>query len=286
MKQDCEQGLDRELNQEQNSEQKKNSEREQISEQEQNPERVLNQEQEQERIIERVQMLRESLALAARRFGAPPQLLAVTKQQQPERINLLAAAGIREIAESRVQEWQAKAGQLNPDFALHWIGRLQTNKIRYIIGQVYLLHSLDRPALADELGRYAEQAGRRVPALVQVNIAGETQKAGVDPGDLVPFLRQFGQHPGLDLQGLMAIMPLAEDTETLRPYFRQMRETFDALQKQTISGVSMRHLSMGMSADCTVAAQEGATIVRVGSAIFGPRPYGARPTLQEGTSWS
>jgi len=125
--------------------------------------------------------------------------------------------------------------------------------------------------LAEELGQCAQRAGRRVPALVQVSIAGEAQKAGVSPGDLSHFLRQYGGHPGLRLQGLMAIMPEAGDPETLRPLFRLMRETFESIVRQTIAGVEMRHLSMGMSADCIVAAQEGATIVRVGSAIFGSR---------------
>jgi len=223
-------------------------------------------------LAERVRRLRESLAQAARRFGAPPALLAVTKQQPAERINLLAAAGIRQIAESRAQEWREKSGGLLPGFELHWIGRLQTNKIKYIIDQVCLVHSLDRAALAEALGSSAQHAGRRVPALVQVNIAGEAQKAGVSPEDLLGFLRQYGGHPGLWLQGLMAIMPEAADPQTLRPYFRLMRETFESVGRQNITGVEMRHLSMGMSADCIVAAQEGATIVRVGSAIFASRP--------------
>jgi len=222
-------------------------------------------------LAERVGRLRESLARAARRFGAPPQLLAVTKTVAAERVNLLAGAGIFQIAESRAQEWREKSGFLLPEFELHWIGRLQTNKIKYIINDVCLVHSLDRAALAEELGRSAWRAGRRVPALVQVNVAGETQKAGVPPEDLPSFLRQYGGHPGLWLQGLMAIMPETGDPETLRPYFRLMRETFESVGRQTVAGVEMRHLSMGMSADCIVAAQEGATIVRVGSAIFGSR---------------
>ena len=238
---------------------------------EQSVEMKIHMESERAELAERVARLRESLAQAARRFSAPPTLLAVTKQQPPERINLLPAAGIRQIAESRAQEWRDKSGRLLPGFELHWIGRLQTNKIKYIIDQVCLVHSLDRAALAEELGRCAQQAGRRVPALVQVNIAGEAQKAGLPPGDLPHFLRQYGGHPGLWLQGLMAIMPEAEDPEMLRPYFRLMRETFESVGAQTIAGVEMRHLSMGMSADYIVAAQEGATIVRVGSAIFGSR---------------
>jgi len=227
---------------------------------------------EREQLAQRVDRLREALGQASRRFGAPPLLLAVTKEQPPERVNLLAAVGITQIAESRAQEWRDKSGGLLPGFELHWIGRLQTNKIKYIIDQVCLVHSLDRPALAEELGRHGQRAGRRVAALVQVNVAKEAQKAGLPIGDLPHFLRQYGGHPGLELQGLMAIMPdLNEDEEpeTLRPYFRLMRETFESVAGQNIAGVEMRHLSMGMSADCIVAAQEGATIVRVGTGIFG-----------------
>ena len=224
-----------------------------------------------DQLVERVRRLREVLAQASKRFGAPPTLLAVTKQRPPEQINLLAAAGVAQIGESKAQEWRDKSSRLLPGFELHWIGRLQTNKIKYIIDRVCLVHSLDRAALADELGRCARLSGRRVPALVQVNVAGETQKAGVNPQDLPHFLRQYGGHPGLALQGLMAIMPETEEPESLRPHFRSMRELFDSAARQTISGVEMRQLSMGMSADFIVAAQEGATIVRIGSAIFGPR---------------
>ena len=229
---------------------------------------------EREALARRVGRLQEALAQASRRFGAPPLLLVVTKEQPAERINLLAAAGISQIAESRAQEWRDKSGGLLPGFELHWIGRLQTNKIKYIIDQVCLVHSLDRPALAEELGRCGERAGRRIPALVQVNVASEAQKAGLPLEDVPRFLRQYGGHPGLRLQGLMAIMPDLkenEEPEVLRPYFRLMRQTFESLAGQTIAGVEMRRLSMGMSADCIVAAQEGATIVRVGSAIFGSR---------------
>ncbi len=232
---------------------------------------------EREQIVARVQEIQRQLRQASSRFERPPLLLAVTKQQPAERINLLRAANIDQIAESRAQDWREKSSDLDPAFALHWIGRLQTNKIRYIIDRVCLLHSLDRPALADELARCAQAAGRTVAALVQVNIAGEEQKAGLSPGELLPFLRQYGQLPGLALQGLMAILPQAEDPQALRPYFREMRKQFEAIQKQGVPGVEMRHLSMGMSADYLVAAEEGATIVRVGSAIFGRREAAPRP---------
>ncbi|MDR3051403.1 MAG: YggS family pyridoxal phosphate-dependent enzyme [Oscillospiraceae bacterium] len=225
-----------------------------------------------EQITARADALRRALAEASAQWGVPPLLLAVTKEQPPDRINLLRAAGFADIAESRVQDWQKKANFVHPFFQLHWIGRLQTNKVKYIIESVCLIHSLDRPALADEIGRVAVTKGLRAPALVQINVAGEAQKAGLAPGDLSDFLAEYGPHPGLSIQGLMAVMPQAKDPQTLRPLFRRMRTLFDDTQKRRYPGVTMRHLSMGMSGDCIVAAQEGATIVRVGTALFGPRP--------------
>lgn len=227
--------------------------------------------EDQRDITERIRQLQAQLTAAAWRFDQAPLLLAVTKQQPAERINLLREAGIHQIGESRVQDWQRKSANLMANFNVHWIGRLQTNKVKYIIRDVCLVHSLDRPALAEEIDACARAVERRVPVLVQVNIAGEPQKAGVSPDDLERFIAQYGTYPGLWIQGLMAIMPIAENPETLRPYFRDMRERFESIQKKPIPGVEMRHLSMGMSADCLIAAQEGATIVRVGSAIFGAR---------------
>ena len=231
----------------------------------------MTQAQEREEIHARIRVLQTRLAQAARRFDRSPQLLAVTKNHPAERINLLDGTGLTDIAESRVQEWREKSPQICPEFALHWIGRLQTNKVKYIIEKVCLIHSLDRPSLAEEIGRCGVAVHRRVPVLVQVNIAGEQQKAGLTPEDLIPFLRQYGEYPGLWIQGLMAVMPMAEQPEALRQYFREMRQRYDALQRQRIPGVEMHHLSMGMSADFIVAAEEGATMVRIGSAIFGSR---------------
>ena len=233
-----------------------------------------------EALCARVARLQADLARASAPWGRPPTLLAVTKQQPAEVINLLEAASITQIGENRVQDWREKSADLLPSFALHWLGRLQTNKVKYIIEQVCLIHSLDRPALAEEIGRCAQGVGRRIPVLVQVNIAGEAQKAGLPPDEVERFLRAYAAHPGLEISGLMAIMPQADDPETLRPYFRALRAMFDDLQGKAVPGVAMRHLSMGMSADCLVAAQEGATIVRVGTALFGAGA-GHIPSLQE-----
>ncbi len=220
-------------------------------------------------LADRIGALRQDLATAGQRWGAPPLLLAVTKTQPAERINLLENLGICDIGENRVQDWLEKEHQISNKFQLHWIGRLQTNKVKYIIGRVCLIHSLDRTELAEEIGRLSAKLGRATPVLVQVNIAGEPQKGGLPPEALLPFLKTYGQHPGLSIQGLMAIMPQADDPETLRPLFVQMRKLFEHTKEQMLPGIEMRHLSMGMSADCIVAAQEGATIVRVGSALFG-----------------
>ena len=180
--------------------------------------------------------------------------------------------GIRTLGENRVQALVGKLDRLNPAFEIHLIGQLQTNKVKTAIDKVAMIQSLDREALALEISRRAVAAGRVMPVLVQVNIAREPQKAGIDEELLLPFLQQCAQLPGLRVEGLMAIMPIADDPEDVRPYFRRMREWFDRLRDMNLPGVQMRTLSMGMSDDAVVAAQEGATMVRLGRALFGARP--------------
>ena len=201
--------------------------------------------------------------------GAPPaRLIAVTKTVAPNLINALAALGVADIAENRAQVALPKLSQLTAQFRLHWIGRLQTNKVKDIIDQVWLLHSLDRFALAQEVERRAAQCGRTVDALVQVNIAGEAQKAGLAVQEVRPFLRQLQGFEALRVRGLMAIMPLTDDQAALTAYFRGMRTLFDQLRQEALPGVRMEELSMGMSHDFALAAREGATMVRVGTALF------------------
>ena len=200
------------------------------------------------------------------------EICAVSKTVDPETINLAWDGGIRVLGENRVQELLGKIDALNPGYNIHLIGQLQTNKVKYIVDKVAMIQSVDREALAREISRRAEAAGVQMPVLVQVNIAREAQKAGVDEEELVPLLKLCGELPGLKVRGLMAIMPIADDPEDVRPYFRRMREWFDRLRDMDIPGVEMRTLSMGMSDDCVVAAQEGATMVRLGRALFGARP--------------
>lgn len=134
-----------------------------------------------------------------------------------------------------------------------------------------MLHALDRPALAQALDRHAEAAGVRIPVLIEVNIGAEPQKAGISPGEVREFVRDVAKLSGLLVCGLMAVMPVAENPETLRPLFRQMRVLFDQVQQDAVAETSVTELSMGMSGDWQIAAQEGATILRIGSAIFGDR---------------
>ncbi len=200
----------------------------------------------------------------------PAKLVAVTKTVSPSIINGLRGLGILDIAENRAQVALPKLPQIEPDLRLHWIGRLQTNKVKDIIDRVWLLHSLDRPALAVEAQRRAEQRGIILPALAQVNIAREPQKAGLTVEELRPFLRETRRYPNLHVCGLMAIMPLTEDTQALCGWFQGMRALFDQLREEAIDGVEMRELSMGMSHDYVLAARAGATMVRVGTALYRP----------------
>ena len=218
-----------------------------------------------------IALWRERIGNASAKWGGA-EICAVTKTVDADTINRARAAGIETIGENRVQELMSKIDRLDPTFQIHLIGQLQTNKVKTIVGRVTMVQSLDRDALAQELSRRAVSAGVVVSALVQVNIAREPQKSGVDEDDLLPLLRRVSALPGIRVEGLMAIMPIADDPETVRPYFRRMRGWFDRLRDMDLDNVSMNVLSMGMTDDCLVAAEEGSTMVRLGRALFGSRP--------------
>ena len=223
-----------------------------------------------EELLANINEWRERIGNASAKWGGA-EICGVSKTVDPDTINMAWEGGIRILGENRVQELAGKQDRLNPGFEIHLIGRLQTNKVKPAVERVAMIQSLDREALALEISHRAEQAGKVMPVLMQVNIGREPQKAGVDEEALVPFLRQCAGLPGLHVQGLMAIMPVADDPEDVRPLFRRMREWFDRLRDMDIPGVEMRTLSMGMSDDCVVAAEEGATMVRLGRALFGAR---------------
>ncbi len=225
-------------------------------------------------LCERVREYKERLAEASQKWGGV-EICGVTKTVDVETINSAYEAGIRTIGENRVQELMEKLPSLREEYRIHLIGQLQTNKVKYVmrhIDRIEMIQSLDRDSLAEEINRQALRAGIKVNALVQVNIARESQKSGVYEENLVDFLKRISVMEGIAIRGLMAIMPLAEDPEEVRPYMRRMRQWFDTLREHPIEGIDMQTLSMGMSHDCIVAAQEGATMVRLGSALFGRRP--------------
>ena len=199
------------------------------------------------------------------------EIMAVTKTMSAEICNMVMDAGIARIGENRVQELIQKLPALNPGFTIELIGQLQTNKVKYIVDSVSRVQSLDRMALAQELDRRCQMAGKVMPCLVEVNVAGEAQRAGMDESELMDFVHRAAQLPGIRIEGLMAVMPIASNPEDVRHHFRRMRMYFDRLTEDAIDGVHMETLSMGMTHDYLIAAQEGATQVRLGSAIFGTR---------------
>ena len=199
---------------------------------------------------------------------APARLIAVTKTVEPRVINQLKPLGILDIGENRAQVALPKLPEIAPEFRLHWIGRLQTNKVKGIIDHVYMLHSLDRMELAQEVERRAGERGRVLPALVQVNIAGEEQKGGLKPEELMGFLGEVKSFSHIRIEGLMSIMPLGASEEELTALFCGMRTLFEQARSEAIENIHMNELSMGMSNDYLIAARQGATMVRIGTALY------------------
>ena len=231
----------------------------------------------EQEVISRVEAIRRELeAVSLDRWGRVPEIIAVSKTVEAPRVNLVKGAGITRLGENRVQEIMEKLPYLDASFQIDLIGRLQNNKVKYIIDKVGMIQSLDRMSLAQEIDRRAQQHGLRMPVLVQVNIGNEPQKGGVSVEEAISFTRQAAALPGLDIRGLMAVMPDLDDNMQLRPYFTRMRSLFDVLREEGIAGTCIEELSMGMSGDYLLAAQEGATHVRIGSAIFGSRMVGAQ----------
>ena len=198
-----------------------------------------------------------------RASGREITLLAVTKTIPPERVDAALAAGITVFGENKIQEAKAKIPLVSSRAHWHFIGHLQSNKARDAVELFELIHSVDSVKLAGELDKWAGHAGKTQPILLEINVAGEAQKFGIKPEDLPATLAQINQLSRLDVRGLMTVPPYCEEAEKVRPYFRRLRELRDA--------TGLCELSMGMSHDFEIAIEEGATIVRVGTAIFGER---------------
>jgi pyridoxal phosphate enzyme (YggS family) len=221
--------------------------------------------------------VRERIADAARRAGRREEtvlLVAVSKTVDIDRVRAAIEAGVPTLGENRVQEAREKIAALGRSTPWHLIGHLQTNKVRDALDCFDLIQSVDRLPLAEALSRRAAGAGRRADVLVQVNVGDEPQKGGVLAEDLRPTLEAMAALPGLRLRGLMTIPPMPRDPEDSRPHYREMRKLLESARGWGV-GAEFTELSMGMSGDFEVGIEEGATIVRVGTAIFGPR--GGRP---------
>ena len=215
--------------------------------------------------------VQEAVARACARAGRSPDhvlLIAVSKTMDVERVRQAVAAGVAALGENRVQEAREKIETLGHPVPWHLIGGLQTNKAKDAARLFDWVQSVDRTELALELDRRAHAAGRVLNVLLQVNVGEEPQKGGVATAELKRLHDAVAALPNLRVRGLMAIPPAAPEAEATRPHFRALRELRD--------GLGLEHLSMGMSADYEVAIEEGATMVRVGTAIFGPRE-GSRP---------
>ena len=224
-----------------------------------------------EELESRVERVRQELEEASAGRYPIPKLIAVTKTHSAEEILPLAEMGITDIGENRVQELLTKLPELQDRFQIHLIGRLQRNKVKQIIGDVCMIQSVDSEPLAMEIHNRALAAGRRMPVLVEISPAGEEQKGGVPFEETEAFLKQIAPLEGIEVRGLMAVMPLTEDQDYLDGLFARTRGLFDRIRDKNLSGIAMEELSMGMSGDYRLAAAHGATMVRVGSAIFGPR---------------
>jgi len=229
-------------------------------------------------IEENVGRVQERIAAACRRCGRRPgdvKLLAISKTFPPESIRAAYEVGLRDFGENRVQEAKAKRPALE-DLSITWhlVGHLQTNKAKAARELFQWVDTVDSFRLAQKLEQAAVPGGGRLPLLLEVNMGGEESKAGVGESETAQLAEQISQLATLEIRGLMVIPPYFADPEQVRPYFRRLRELAQEIDARNIVNVSMRELSMGMSHDFEVAIEEGATIIRVGTAIFGQRGGG------------
>ena len=203
-------------------------------------------------------------------------LIAVSKTKPVEMLRAVYDAGARDFGENKVQEICEKYDKLPSDIKWHMIGHLQRNKVKQVIDKVTLIHSVDSYRLAQEISVQAQKKGLSIPILIEVNIAGEESKFGISADDTIQLVEEIAALPNLKIQGLMTIAPYVVDPEENRLYFRQIKQLSVDIKNKNIDNVSMDILSMGMTGDYEVAIEEGATMVRVGTGIFGARNYNTK----------
>ena len=218
--------------------------------------------------------VRARVTAACLRSGRDPRevtLIAVSKTKPVPMLEEVYAQGVRDFGENRPQEMRDKAAELPADIRWHMIGRLQTNKVKYVVPRAVLIQSVDSLHLAEAIDKEAAKAGVTANILIEVNIAGEASKGGIAPEETEGFARELAALPNLKVNGLMTIAPIVENGEENRAYFRQMRELLVDIRDKNIDNIFMRSLSMGMTGEFETAIEEGATLVRVGTGIFGGR---------------
>jgi pyridoxal phosphate enzyme (YggS family) len=226
-------------------------------------------------IAENLSRIKERMAEAAIRSGHTPgsvRLVGVTKTVDLDRIKEAVSAGLQILGENYVQEARDKIRELKDRVSWHFVGRLQTNKAKYAVKLFDMIQTVDSIRLAQELNRRAQALGRTVPIIIQVNLASEVSKGGVEPSECLSLIKQVSVLENLQVRGLMTMPPFFDQPERARPYFAQLREMSQQIAEAQVTGVEMNELSMGMSGDFEAAIEEGATLIRVGTAIFGERP--------------
>ena len=200
-------------------------------------------------------------------------LIAVTKTVDTDKINYAVGCGIANLGENKVQEIMDKYDAVDRNVKWHLIGHLQTNKVKYIIDKVELIHSVDSIKLAEEINKRAEKNNLIKDVLVQINVAEEDTKFGIDLEQAVDFVKSISEFENIRVKGLMTIAPYDLAPEGVRPVFRQLKKKFDELAQMNLPNTDLKHLSMGMSNDYKVAIEEGSNMIRIGTAIFGKRNY-------------
>jgi hypothetical protein len=219
-----------------------------------------------------LETIRQRIRTACERAGRNPDsvtMLAVTKMQPPEVVQAAAKLGLILFGENKVQEAKAKMPLCPGNLRWHMIGHLQSNKCRDAVELFKMIQSVDSLSLAQEINKRAEQAARTLPVLLEVNVAGEASKFGYRPEQLLAELKELNALPRIEIHGLMTVPPWSPEAEKARPHFRRLREI--KVQCEQILGAPLPHLSMGMSGDFEIAIEEGATMVRIGTELFGPR---------------
>ncbi|MGQ9695623.1 MAG: YggS family pyridoxal phosphate-dependent enzyme [Thermodesulfobacteriota bacterium] len=225
-------------------------------------------------IAANLKRVQERIEAAAQRAGRRPEeilLVAVSKTVPPDRVLEGIRAGIKILGENYVQEAKKKIEALGRDITWHFIGHLQTNKAKLAVRLFDLIHSVDSLHLAEELNKAARAEGKVLPILLEVKLSAEESKFGVEEGNIIQLAEGISRLENLIVRGLMTMPPLGPDPESARPYFIRLRKISKLIASQNFPRVSMTELSMGMSSDFEIAIEEGATLIRVGTAIFGPR---------------